>query len=231
MTHPISSTKSDDVSTALALATDALATARQFAMPGAAEAAGALILGAFEGGVSTDIDIDLRVPIAYARGAAAWLVTEGVGVPWSPELHRRCDRLADALDTVCAAFRPARPATAHLMPPSSRQHKPRIRPSDGLRTKAEAAAKLGCSTKTVDGYVSTGVLHYVALGHGKKRRRKMFADADLDEFIANQTRKDVPCPSTRTRTVARRISTSTSKCEVFAFTALQKRRTSAKPKK
>jgi hypothetical protein len=106
MTHPITSIKSDG-STALALATDALATARQFSLPSAAETAGALILGAFESGVSTDIDIDLRVPIAYARGAAAWLVTEGIGAPWSPELHRRCNRLADALDTVCAAFRPA----------------------------------------------------------------------------------------------------------------------------
>src|SRR5262249_7627149 len=162
MTHSITSTKSNDVSTALALATDALATARQFAMPGAAEAAGALILGAFEGGVSTDIDIDLRVPIAYARGAAAWLVTKRVGVPWSPGLHVRCVRRAGALDIGGAAFSPA---TARLMPPPSRQHKPRIRPSDGLRTKTEAAAKLGCSTKTLDGYVSTGALRYVAVGH------------------------------------------------------------------
>jgi hypothetical protein len=113
-----------------------------------------------------------------------------------------------------------------------RRTKPvRARPSGGLRTKAEAAAKLGCSTKTLDGYVSIGALHYVALGHGKKRQRKMFADTDLDEFIANQTRKDSPCPSTRTRTVARRSGTSTSKCEVVAFTALQKRRRGAKPKK
>jgi hypothetical protein len=107
----------------------------------------------------------------------------------------------------------------------------RARPPDGLRTKAEAAAKLGCSTKTLDGYLSTGALRYVALGHGKKRQRKMFAEADLDEFIANQTRKDVPCPSTKTGTVARRISTSTSKCEVIGFTARRNARRAAKPKK
>lgn len=225
MTHPITSTKSDDVSTALALATDALATARQFAMPSAAEAAGALILGAFEGGVSTDIDIDLRVPIAYARGAAAWLVTEGVGVPWSPELHRRCHRLADALDTVCAAFRPA----AHLMPPASRQHKPRIRPSDGLRTKAEAAAKLGVSVRTLHAHVAAGALRYVSIGKGTKRMRRMFTDADLDAFIANQTRKDLPCPSVATR--ARRSGSIDSKSEVVSFSEVQRRRRSAKPKR
>jgi hypothetical protein len=107
----------------------------------------------------------------------------------------------------------------------------RARPPDGLRTKAEAAAKLGCSIKTLDGYVSTGALRYVALGHGKKRQRKMFTDPDLNEFIASQTRKDVPCPSIRTETAARRISTTTSKCEVIGFTARRNARRAAKPKK
>jgi hypothetical protein len=126
----------------------------------------------------------------------------------------------------------AQAATTQPIPPQSprrRQHKPRIRPSDGLRTKAEAAAKLGCSTKTVDGYVSTGVLHYVALGHGKKRRRKMFADADLDEFIANQTRKVTPCPSTAGR--VRPTGTSTFTGKVIDFTAPRKPPTSAKRRK
>jgi hypothetical protein len=112
-----------------------------------------------------------------------------------------------------------------------RQRKPRVRPADGLLTKEEAAAKLGCSTKTLDGYVKAGALRYVPLGHGKKHIRRMFADPDLDEFIANQTRKDVPCPSTRAETVARRISTTTSKCEVIGFTARRNARRAAKPKK
>jgi hypothetical protein len=107
MTSPITSTSDADVIVALNLATDALATARQLAMPGAAEAAGALIHRAFEGGVSADIDERLAVDIAYARGAAAWIVTEGIGVPWGPELHRRCDRLATVLDEIRAGFRPA----------------------------------------------------------------------------------------------------------------------------
>src|SRR5215471_11222365 len=102
---------------------------------------------------------------------------------------------------------------------------------DGLKTAAQAAAKLNCSIKTLFGHVASGALRYVDVGHGRKRRHIRFADADLDNFIANQTRKDSPCPSTRTGTVARRISTMTSKCEVIGFTALRSRRPGAKPKK
>jgi len=75
----------------------------------------------------------------------------------------------------------------------------RARPPDGLHTKAEAAAKLGCSIKTLDGYVKAGALPYLPLGHGKKRPRKRFTDAALNDLITTQTRKDVPCPSTPPR--------------------------------
>ena len=102
---------------------------------------------------------------------------------------------------------------------------------DGLKTAAQAAGKLNCSIKTLFGHVASGALRYVDVGHGRKRRRIRFADADLDDFIANQTRKDVPCPSTRTETAARRISTSTSKCEVIGFTARRNARRAGKPKK
>ena len=76
-----------------------------------------------------------------------------------------------------------------------REHKPRAvraRPPGGLCTEAEAAAKLGISIKTLSGHVAAGSLKYVAVGHGTKRPRRMFTDADLDEFIVNQTRKDSP---------------------------------------
>jgi hypothetical protein len=109
-----------------------------------------------------------------------------------------------------------------------RPRKLRHTPPDGLKTAAQAAAKLGISVKTLIGYVKTGALKYVALGHGKKRRRKMFTDADLNEFIANQTRKAAPCPSTAIR--ARHTGNLTSGGEVLAFTALQRRRRNAKPK-
>jgi hypothetical protein len=104
-------------------------------------------------------------------------------------------------------------------------------PPDGLRTPAEAARKLRCSVKTLNAHVAAGALRYVDIGRGRKRARKMFTDSDLNEFIANQSRKDVPCPSTRTETVVRRISISTSKCEVIGFTARRNARRAAKPKK
>ena len=67
-------------------------------------------------------------------------------------------------------------------PRHQRQHT--LRPPDGLLTASEAAVKLRCSIKTFNGYVAAGALKYVTIGHGTKRPRKMFTDADLDEFIA-----------------------------------------------
>lgn len=110
-----------------------------------------------------------------------------------------------------------------------RIRKARTRPPDGLRTRTEAAAKLGCSLKTLDAHVASGALRYVALGHGRKRMWRMFADADLDQFIANQTRKDVPCPSIASR--ARHTGTSNSESKIIAFTAAPKPRPGAKPKR
>jgi hypothetical protein len=98
---------------------------------------------------------------------------------------------------------------------------PRHPPPDGLKTAAQAAAKLGCSIKTLNAHVSSGALKYVAIGHGKKRLRKMFADADLNEFITNQTRKESPCLSDATH--ARRSTRTTSKSTVVAFSDLRRR--------
>jgi hypothetical protein len=126
-------------------------------------------------------------------------------------------------------------AQAGLLEPWDYMHlskPPRVptpRPPDGLRTMAEGAAKLRCSIKTFNGHVAAGRLKYVLVGHGTKRQRRMFTDADLDEFITNQTRKDVPCPSTARS--ARRTGTSTSSGTVIDFTAPRKPPTSAKPKK
>jgi hypothetical protein len=112
-----------------------------------------------------------------------------------------------------------------------RQRKPsaRVRGPDDPMSKAEAAAKANCSVKTLSGHIKTGALKYIIIGHGTKRPRKLIAPADLAEFIANQTRKDVPCPSTRAR--ARRTSTSTSSGEVIAFTAQPKPQLGVKRKK
>jgi hypothetical protein len=99
-----------------------------------------------------------------------------------------------------------------------------------LRSRREAAAKLGCSLRTLRGHVASGALRYVIIGHGTKRPRKMFADSDLDEFIANQTRKDSPaCPSSKTK--VHPSGDSTSRSEVIAFSVRRKAGASAKRKR
>src|SRR5262245_8009645 len=67
--------------------------------------------------------------------------------------------------------------------------KPRRSSPDGLKTAAQAAAKLNCSIKTLNAHVASGALRCVDIGHGRERRRPRFTDADLNEFVANQTRK------------------------------------------
>jgi hypothetical protein len=104
-----------------------------------------------------------------------------------------------------------------------------IEPPAGLRTPREAARKLRCSIKTLKAHVAAGALRYVAVGHGRKRTKRMFTDSDLNEFIANQTRKDVPCPSTKTR--ARRSGSSISSSQVIDFTAPRRPRPSGTPKR
>jgi hypothetical protein len=107
---------------------------------------------------------------------------------------------------------------------------PRPPVPNGLRTLQEGAARLGCSIRTLRGHIASGALRYVVIGHGKKRPRKMLADADLDQFIANQTRRDSPaCLSIAPR--ARHTGISTSKSEVIGFTARRNARRAAKPKK
>jgi len=196
MTLPGISTKSD-VIVALNLATDALATARQLAMPGAAEAAGALILGAFEG-ASADIIFDARLgkPIAYARGAAAWLVTEGIDVPWGLELHRRCDRLATVVDTIRAGFGPA---AALPIPRRSRGH--RVRPPGGLRTPAErgtskeAAAILGIKPRKLQVMSQAGQIP----GAAKLRRQWTYDLAKLRRFVKQ---REQACQNEKPRAAA-----------------------------
>src|SRR5262245_46941191 len=97
-----------------------------------------------------------------------------------------------------------------------------------LRTPAEVAARLRCSRKTLNEHVRMGALRYIIIGCGSKRPRRMFTDADVDQFIERQSRRDVPCQFTDRR--ARRSTTSTSGSAVIAFTALRNARTDAKPK-
>ena len=110
-----------------------------------------------------------------------------------------------------------------------RRHQPRVRVPDGLLTMHEVAAKLRCSIKTLKSYVAAGELRYVSIGHGKKRPRKMFTDADLDALIATKTRKDIPtCPSTKTS--ARPTGRIASTAKVIAFSGVPRPRPGGKRK-
>ena len=75
----------------------------------------------------------------------------------------------------------------------------RERPLDGLLTMDEAAARLRCSVKTLNGYVASGAVHYVAIGHGTQAPAQDVHHLPISmEFIANQTKKDSPrCQSVR----------------------------------
>jgi hypothetical protein len=137
------------------------------------------------------------------------------------------DKLPEITGVLCAV---EGSDTAQINAHRSRRRIPRIPLPDSLRPEREVAAKFGCSVKTVRGHVKSGALRCVVIGHGAKRQRRMFTDADLDAFIANQTRKDVPaCPSTGSR--ARRSGTSTSTAEVIGFSARRSARLAAKRKR
>src|SRR6266581_8213548 len=108
---------------------------------------------------------------------------------------------------------------------------PRVRfpIANGLRTPAEAAARLQISAKQLRAFVRSGELRYVNVGRGSKKPRIRFTDADLTEFIAARTqRNNPPCPSTNLRT--RRTTFMTSSSEVIGFQARRNARAAEKPK-
>jgi hypothetical protein len=92
----------------------------------------------------------------------------------------------------------------------------------------QAARKLGMSTKTLKGHADDGEIRYINTARGKKHRRMMFTEADIEEFIERRARREVPCLSIATRKA--HSTTSISKSKVIAFTALQDARASAKLK-
>jgi excisionase family DNA binding protein len=103
-------------------------------------------------------------------------------------------------------------------------------PVDGLKTPSQAAQRLGVSTRTLRGLVSAADLRYVNVGRGKQREKLMFADSDLDGFIAERSRqKAKECQSISPR--ARRSTTSTSSGAVLVFTARRNGQTGGKRKR
>jgi excisionase family DNA binding protein len=167
------------------------------------------------------LDIDLDNPDAFYHWLRPHITAAGVAryrryLATTTEIGTGVDCVLTTPGTLAAAMNQRR-----------RQRKPR--PPDGLLTMAEAAAKLGCSTKTLNSHVADGELGYVTLGRGKARPRKLFVPADLDAFISAQKRKGTPCPSLESR--ARHTGTSISKCEVIDFAGPRKPPTGARRKK
>jgi hypothetical protein len=160
----------------------------------------------------------------WRRGDRLFLPPSEDGGEWRELLSPRQPILPSEDEVECVRELPPLPQLKRR-----HQRKPRLPMPGGLLTAAQAAAKLNCSTKTLNGYVATGRLKYVAIGHGKKRPRKMFTDADLNQFIAAQTREAPPCPSSAPR--ARVTGTSTSGTKIIAFTAQPRPPTGATPKK
>src|SRR5262249_28146948 len=167
------------------------------------------------------------MPSEPGRLDRCWSRRHMTQLPDNIEKHSGATRLPAALAGFCCdegncpeCLWAYRKGLAFMRQKRAARRKLRQSSPDGLKTAAQAASKLNCSIKTLNGHVAAGALHYVDIGHGRKRRRIRFTDADLDEFVANQTRKDVPCPSTKTR--ARRTGNLTSGGDVIAFTGVPK---------
>lgn len=139
------------------------------------------------------------------------------------------------IDACIAAARGGRPAPASCgdddelddapVPPV-----PAPAPTDGLKTQAQAARRLGISIRTLRGLVSAGDLRYVNVGHGKQREKIMFTDSDLDDLIASRTRQKAQQSCQSISPKARRSTTSTSSGAVLAFTARRNGQTGGKRK-
>jgi hypothetical protein len=155
---------------------------------------------------------------------------EGQHALWRILVDAEMDGEARAKSSGQLAARTRMQSEVQAQPQSEARPKVRQRAPDGLKTLAEGAAKLGCSVKTVKGYIASGALRYIAMGHGSKRQRRMLADADLEDFIAARSRRDSPaCQSIKVH--ARRSGTSTSSSEVIAFSARRSARLGARPKR
>jgi hypothetical protein len=148
---------------------------------------------------------------------------------------RGCERIAALWrEFPPEKFFAANPTKPEITPSAARKQaaKP-ISPEPnplGLRTPREAAARLRCSTKTLDRYVTAGLLRYVELPGRGKRPLRRFTDADLTELITNQTRKDIPLPCPSTKATARHSGSRNSNVVAVGFTARPKPGRGGKPK-
>src|SRR5215469_18966442 len=63
----------------------------------------------------------------------------------------------------------------------------------------EAARKLCVSVDQIEGFVRDGELSFVNVGRGKKKRRMMFTQADIEDFIERRRRRNTCSSRSRDR--------------------------------
>jgi excisionase family DNA binding protein len=97
-----------------------------------------------------------------------------------------------------------------------------------LLAPSAAAAALGIGERTLRKLVNEGAIAYVAVGAGRERMRRRFAQEDIAAFIAARRKRDETpaetksCPSSKGR--ARRTGTTNSSSGVVDFAARLERR-------
>lgn len=95
----------------------------------------------------------------------------------------------------------------------------------------EAARRLNVTEEKIRTFVRAGALRFINVGHGTKRPRYRFTDADLQDFIDSRKQQDIPqCQFSKPQS-PRRISGTTSSSTVIGFTALRAARLARKPRK
>lgn len=96
-----------------------------------------------------------------------------------------------------------------------------------LLTPEQAAARLTITEDHLRALVANGAIGYINVGLGKKRPRRRFTEADIDDFIERRRGREVPCPSIKTHD--RHITRLTSGTAAIGFMAQRNARRGQTP--
>lgn len=86
-----------------------------------------------------------------------------------------------------------------------------------LLTPEQAAARLTITEDHLRALVADGAIGYINVGLGKKRPRRRFTEADIDDFIERRRGREVPCQFIGTS--VRRTTSSISSTGAIGFMA------------
>ena len=116
--------------------------------------------------------------------------------------------------------------------PGADNPKPRKRKTlipGGLYDLPAVAGKLNVTNEKVRGFVRAGDLKFINVGHGTKRSRYRFTDADINALIEKRKTQEILCPSSGPQS-PRRISGSVFSLNVVGFTEARNARLEKKLK-